>query len=377
MAVLPLKITVYDGAYHRKGWIGAPVKLDLHPRAFLPGTGTITLSPTDPRLGDVTDLDNGARLVIEYKGEFLMSGWVDTDNGLIPSRTGFPTINFVEDKVLLWDTQGWPVPGAALSSQSGAAYYTKTGNAETILKDLVTKNCITRLGLPVTCATNLNRGATIPGGVSIRMQKLADVLYPALTDAGICVTVQQVGSGLVVDCYAQTTYPRTLTEESGILEKGSFSLSGPSATRVIGGGQGEGTARHFIGQTVAGREAAGRIIEVFRDARDASDDTILANRVQNTVDSTGSTASLSLSLSETANFRFMGPNGVRLGQLMPVQVRPGVVITEAVTEASIKWDKANGLVTNPILGDRSNDPAVTLTKSISAAFRAVRTLKSR
>jgi hypothetical protein len=373
---MPLKITVYNGAFQRKGWIGAPIKVDLNPRFKVPGTGTITLSPTDPRLGDVTNDVAGARLVIEYKGEFLMSGWVDTRNGVIPSQTGYPTVTFVDDMVLLWDVLGWPVPSAALSAQNTAEYYTKTGNAETILKDFVTQNAVAR-GWPVTCATNLNRGATIPGGISTRMHPLADRLFPALTDAGIGVTVRQSGAGLVVDCFAQRTYPQTLKETSGILEKGSYSLVGPSATRVVGGGQGEGTARHFIGQTVTGREAAGRIIEVFRDARDATNDTVLADRVQNTVDSTGPTASLSLSLSETKNFRFLGPAGVRLGDLVPVQIRPGVVITETCTEASIKWDKPSGLQVNPILGERSNDPAVTLTKSISAAFRAIRNQKSR
>lgn len=373
---LPVKITVYNGAYQRKGWIGAPVKLDLHPRFKVPGTATLTLSPDDPRLGDLTNTDAGARVVIEYDGAFLMSGWVDTLTGAIPSATGNPEISIIEDKVLLWDVLGWPVPTAALDAQTTADYYTKTGNAETILKDLVAKN-VARLGLPVTVAPNLGRGATIPGGVSVRMQPLADVLFPAVTDAGIGVTVQQSGAGLVVDCFTPRTYPHTLTERNGILDSGKFALNGSAATRVIAGGAGEGVDRRFLNQVVAARETGGRIIEVFRDARDAKDDTTLAARVQNTVDSTGPTASLSVALSETRTFRVAGPSGVQLGDIVPVEVRPGVVVLETVTEIIIKWDKENGLQATAKLGEHTDDPAVALTKSIGAAFRAVRTLKAR
>ena len=67
------------------------------------------------------------------------------------------------------------------------------------------------------------------------MLHTADVQVDA---AGVGVTVIQGSSGLVVDCYAPPPLPRVITEQGGQVVDWSWTTTGPSATRVVIGGQG-------------------------------------------------------------------------------------------------------------------------------------------
>jgi hypothetical protein len=166
------------------------------------------------------------------------------------------------------------VPGAAISAQGTAEFRKYTGNAEGIVKVAVTENGVTRMGVPgLTVAPNLARGGTVPGGLSYRFVPLADLFFPAVEDAGLGVTVKQVGSNLVLDVYEPQTFPRTLSVKGRTLQSVTMTRTRPTASRAVVGGSGEGKARYFRQLTNTARETQYAMrAETFVDDTQAGSD---------------------------------------------------------------------------------------------------------
>lgn len=275
--VTPFRVTVFNGAMDRLGWVGDPISVTVTERHNAISTGEITVRSDHQRLSDL--IADGARVTVDYltdSGAVLrrvLSGPVRSLRGQGPSSSGTVTVGVESDLRLLHRVLGWPVPGNALGSQT-SAYDVRSGAAETVLKGYVTANAVTRLALPVTVATDQARGTTIK--TQARFHPLSDVLLEAVEGAGLGVSVVQddATKKLVLDVYAPAVYPRTLTEQSGVVVDWSWSVAGPTATRVIAGDQGEATARSFTTTVHTARESMwSDVIEVFRDARDTDDAT--------------------------------------------------------------------------------------------------------
>lgn len=266
------RIAVYDKNRVFKCQIGAPESLEVTVRHNLVSTLKMTVPLGHDRLPEL--MADGARLKVSFKGEHLISGPIVADELDTDGVSGSYTVSVEDDFRVLREILGWQVPTSAIGSQSGAEFKTYTGNAETIVKNVVTDNGVTRLAVPgLTVAANQNRGSTVPGGVAFRMHPLADQLFPAVEDAGLGVTVKQVGSSLVLDVYEPTTFPRTLSVKGRTLQRTTMSRTRPTASRAIVGGSGEGKARYFRQLTDAAREAAyGMRAETFVDDRQAGSD---------------------------------------------------------------------------------------------------------
>lgn len=371
MTESPFTVEVYDQAFVRRGWVGDPVELAVTVRHNARGTASLTVTADHPRLTDLTA--PGARLVIRYDGRFLMSGRVRLRSGQGPALAGQVTLAVVDDLRVLWEALGWPVPTAGITQQGTAAYDTRTGPAESVLKAYVSANLVGRLGRPLTVAPDLGRGATITA--SLRMHPLADRLLPMVDAAGIGVTVRQEGAGLLLDCYTPSLHPRTLSEQSGVVQSWSWSSADPEATRVVGGGQGEGTLRTFRQIVDVARESEwADVVEVFRDARDAATTALLDERVQEALAEGAPTAGLSVSLAETATFRY--GRAVTRGDRVRMDVGPGVVVEDVLREATLGLTRVDGLTVTPVIGQRSDDPSMTLARAVGALGRAVRDLKA-
>lgn len=376
---VPVEITVYDKDFAIQGTVGAPKFLKITPSHIGVGGGMLTVSDDDPNVEQLAE--DGARIEVKYQGRVEMTGWIEENTGQLPAVEGSTSFAIVDDVVILEDVLGFPNPTLPAEQQGAGdtpdldAYYVVTGPAETVVKDLVTKNAVAR-GWPVTVAPDLGRGETIT--VSIRMHPLGDKLWPAITQAGIGVTVRQVGTTLVLDCYENTTYPQSISEESGAIQGGNYSAFAPTVTRVIAGGAGEGTARIFRQTIDTAREASyGRRIEAFRDARDADNVPVLFERIAQSLKEGAPSGSLSLTLSETESFRYGGGTGVELGVRIPVEIRPGLIITETVTEVEIEYSESNYLRVTPILGERAKDTDTAFAASISDLFRGQRDMRTR
>lgn len=353
---VPYEILVYSG-WDFKGWVGRPIDLKPIIRHNVKSTATFTLDADHLRVADL--MAPGARVMIYRHGEFQMSGPVTLSTGDF-SVASTLVFSVEDDFRILNNWLAWPVPGAALTSQN-VEYRTITGPAETVVKTVMAENA-TRLGFPLTVAPDLGRGTS--STYTFRFHPVYDRLFPAVDQAGIGISVQQSGAGLTLDCYAPRTYPHTLSTESGTVIGGTYSLAGPTATRVVVGGQGDGTARTFKGYTDSTREADWTdIIETLQDARDSGAADVYASRAAEVLAAGASLGGLSLVLSETPNFRY-GGSGLRVGDQVTAEVN-GQMFTDTLREAHLSWDSSGDLAI-PVIGERKNDPDIKLAKRIRA-----------
>ncbi|WXW93155.1 minor tail protein [Arthrobacter phage BrayBeast] len=369
-----LRITVYDKNFQRKGWLGSPESVTATPVFPFGGEAQVTFASNHNRAADI--LTEGARLVIEFPGLTLplMSGPVTEVQGQGPEGQSTVTVTIKDDSSILGETLGWQVPTAAISAQNTAEYRTYTGNAETIVKTMVQEQAITRFGHPLTVAPNLNRGAVIPGGVKIRMHPLADRLFPAVEQAGLGVRVYQSGAGLVLDVYEPRTYTKEISEAAGTLRSWKWNRTNPTATHVVGGGKGEGTARTFRSASDAALATQyGRKIEVFTDARNGETNAEIDQSNSEVLFEAKPKSGLELELSETPYFRY---GTVIVGDR--VTIRAGALaITDVLRSATISWNRTDGLKVQPVLGKTENTSDAKTMKAIRTLWRGLTNVKVR
>lgn len=373
MAISPFTVTVYSKTMAKMGTVGAAQSIVATPRHNQQSTAELVVPATAPRLADL--MADGARAVLTYRGAYLMSGPITSYTGKGPRDTATFTFQLADDWDILGRMLAWPVPGAAIGAQTAAEYDTRTGAAETVFKALVTANKA-HGNSGVTVAADLGRGSTIT--TTNRFHPLTERTMPLIDAAGIGTTVRQIGGVLVVDCYPVRTYPRTLTESSGIVQDWSYSHRRPKATRVVVGGKGEGTARLFrtVIDTVA-EATLGYSVEAFLDSTDSNSAAELDAKGAQFLTLNGPTNGLSISLSETPTFRYdpTGVKGIRVGDLIPLEVGPGVVVTDVLRQATIAWTADDGLSVTPQVGDRSDDPSFALASVIAAMRRSITNLR--
>lgn len=379
----PFLLTVYDKSFARTGWVGDAVSTHITLRHGGQPSGAVTVPAGSEAIELLTQ--EGCRYTLDWYDERVSSGMVR-----LQSATGSPsprrqlTFQLQDDYRVLGNVLGWPSPGAAIGSspvKQSAEYDQRTGSAEKVLKDFVTANLVTRLARPLTVATNLNRGATLTG-IQSRMQPLADVLLPLIDQAGIGVTVKQVGAGLVLDVYTPRTFPLTLSEEAGSLEEVEWDIAPPSLTRVVVGGPGDGVDREFITRINAAAETLyGDVIEGMVDARDikvddANKTALMRQRGDVELAAAGAKTGLRVKLIGSETFRYGGVDGVRVGDVLPIEIAPGVVISETLREATLSFNLA-GPDEKLTAGERSDDPDRALYRTISNLSRDQRRLQVR
>jgi len=269
------RITVYDGDFNRKGPLGRFTSLSGEVAFNAPGSATLVVPASHPRAAQLGA--DGARVRIEYRPglgfpwSFLMSGYVTETEGTGSRWRPSRTFTVVDDYAALTsEILCWPNPSGALTAQGAdGAYFTKTGPAETVLKQILEPN-VTRDGIPLTIPTTLGRGSTIT--CSVRMHYVTERIMPAFEDAGLGVRVTQSGSkaaSRTLEVWVPAIHSRVLTQESGVVVDGAWARTPPTVTRVIVGTSGEGTARTFAQHVDTALEAQYKVkLCQFVDARD-------------------------------------------------------------------------------------------------------------
>ncbi|WP_315913575.1 Gp37-like protein [Arthrobacter sp. lap29] len=373
MAV-PFRVDIYDKDCKWKAPLGDLKSIAGTVRHNAISEATLTVAANHKRAALLGG--TGARLGIKFRGEPLMTGPIRAPSGAGPGMTGDLVYEMQSDFRILHNVLGWPAPGKLITQQGDDGTYYSIGRrpAETVLKDVVAKNAVARLGFPLTIAPDLGRGANIEA--SFRMHPLYDRLFPAVDTAGIGVSVAMTAGRLVLDAYVPSIYPNVLTEQSRVIQKWSFSGTGPDATRVVIGGQGQGDLRVFETVKDTPLETAwGDIIEVFRDARDTADGTTYLMRGQETLDETAPRGTLTVELAETERFRYGGPKGVHVGDLVTARVGTGITVTDVLQEMTFSWNRAGGLKLSSTIGPK-DDPMDQLMKAITTLARGVHDLKA-
>jgi hypothetical protein len=367
--VNPFRLTVYNKAFGRRGWVGAPLRVSATVRHNAVSVASFTIDGDHPRAADL--LAPGARVVVEYDGAHLLGGPVRTFSGAGPAASAVLTFGVEDDFRLLSRILGWPVPTAGLDMQT-AEYDVRTGAAETVAKDVILANA-TRLGLPVTAEPSQARGASVTA--SFRFHPIADRLLALIDQAGVGLTVRQSGAGLVVGAYAPRTHPRPLSEASGVVTSWEWSREGPKATRAVAGGKGEGTSRTFYGPhaDTALESEWGDVIEVFVDARNTADSVKAYEQMATALAEGAPTAGLKVTLSETDAFRY--GRSVRVGDRVRLEAGPGLVVEDVLREVVLSWDARAGLTVEPVVGERT-EPARIYARALSTLARGLRNLNA-
>lgn len=379
------RISVYDKDRKFRCQIGNPSELSVTVRHNLVSTLTMTVPMGHEKLPEL--MADGARLVVKYRGEHLISGPVTGDEIKTDGLKGSYTVTVEDDFRMLREILGWQVPTSPITTQGSAEYRTYVGDAETIVKDAFTENAVNRLAVPgLTVAPNLNRGAAVPGGVKFRMHRLDDKLLPAIEDAGIGITIRQqdstpgVAAGLLMDVYTPATYPRALSVKGRTLKDATLTRTRPTASRAIVGGQGDGILRNFREVIDTGRETTyGMRAEIFRDARDAQDEdapAVMDARGQETLTEEGPKNGIKLTLAGAGIFKY-GPGGFHVGDMLPVKITDDITVTEVIRECTLKWVSPTYASEAPAVGDLPNQPERITAQRIAALARAKRDQEKR
>lgn len=374
----PFVLKVYNKDFQFQGYIGNPINLAVTPRFNETGTATVEID-LNHRLVDAI-LADGSRLVIYKDDIFVMSGKIHQKNAEGPTVKGTLKFFVKSDFRVLHQVLGWPQPEAAIGSQT-TADQTVTGTAEFILKSFVSRNAVTRLGLPITIATDLGRGAVVPDGVTMRFHPLYEKLFPAIELAGLGVTFEQSGSTIVCDVFVPPVYPFTLTEESGMLQWWSWSSSDATATRVVAGGGGNAEGRMFAEVVDTALEAAyNDAIEVFRNGTggDSGDTEAvklakLTADAQETLDENVPKSGFAVRLSETATFRY-GENNLVVGALVTISVG-GVTRTDYLREVTMTYSRERGVEVTPVVGDIQDNPDRVIASFLARLKKSITDLK--
>jgi len=476
------RISVYDKNRQFMCQIGDPTSLEVTVRFNAVSTLTMTVPLGHKRVPEL--MTDGARLRVLYRGEHLISGPITADalesNG---GKKDTYTITVEDDFRVLREILGWQAPANAISNQGTAEYRKIVGNAEAILKLAVTENGVTRLSVPgLTVAPSLNRGTTIPGGVAFRMHPLADLLFPAVENAGLGVTVKQDGISLVVDVYEPVLQDTKLSVKGRTLKQVGMTRTRPTASRAIIGGSGEGKARYFRSLTNTARETQyGMRAEVFVDDRQsgsdytqlvadiaaaaadlkdantevkeadraldaakndqsnadmafdlaqisgnvsasskaqtklfAANDKVTARQADynaavaeknakqaaydtlngaltttrtayyaalddsgtNALTENGPKNGVSITLAGSGIFKY-GPGGFHVGDKVPIEVTPGLILTEVIRECTLTWVSPTHASVEPAVGEISNQPQKRVAQFLGALARRLRNQETR
>lgn len=368
------KITLYNKSFGRVGEIGDPESLTCTPRHMLTGTAQIIL-PADHMKAGLLAADD-TRVVIEYPDETMLSGVVDEVAAQGPNVDGKITYTVASDFRLLYRILAWPNPTAPITNQGGdGAFYKATGPAETVIKNLIRANC-QRLGLPVTVAPDQGRGATIT--IEARFQPPADVMLSAVETAGLGITVVQSGAGFRVDVYQPRVWGQTLTEASDAVTDWSWRKKRATATRAVVGGKGVLEQRVFHPVVDTALEAAtGDVAEIFVDGGDTTDTAALIAAGQQALAEHAPKAGLNVTLTQTETFKYGGPDGYRVGDLIPFEVGPAITVTDVLREVTLTWDKDGGLDITQQIGTPDNGPVAELARILANVNKGIRRLAGR
>lgn len=235
------------------------------PYLSAPGSGIIVTLRSGKRFSGPTSHPKRKRDLQNPDGTYTFTGRTDTQ--------------------LLADARAYPDPTTADLAAQQQANDTRTADAESLMRQYVHAN-IAASGAPAGRIAGFRQYLRLEGSNQLRgpiitksprFQNLLELLTEIATLGGLGFHVVQRGLDLVFEVLdvADRSDLVRLDIENGTLTSEEVEQSGPSVTRVIVAGQGEGTERVIIQRTTAEAAAAeidwGRVIEDFTDQRNAAE----------------------------------------------------------------------------------------------------------
>lgn len=343
--------------------IGDPITvipdIDVTLNWNMPDSGSFKV-PATPE--NMSQLVKGNRVIIIDEGEILTSGPIEKPGGYEWGVTenpepGVVTVNFADDLAPVVARLVYPNPAQAATAQT-SAYYTASTNAETIMRNLVNLNAGPG-ALVARRVPQLVLGALASVGTSVvvkeRFTPLGDVLRNvALSGGDLGFRVIQVGSTLEFQVFAAAdkTGVARFSRDMGNLQSIRYDVTAPTATTAIVGGTGEDTARTIAERVDSVAEAVWGRSEVWVEASDQEAGTGGLNQAgdQALVES-GEEVSLATVAMDTDLVRYGREYGI--GDLVTVEVFPGVEIADKVRAVSYKYKPKEGRSVQALIGSEA------------------------
>ena len=180
------------------------------------------------------------------------------------------------DDITLSERLAYPTPSTADVTAQTSSYDTRTGVAETVIKEYVDANIgpsapVARQLANLTIETNSFRGDTVYA--SARFDGLQELIYDLAQVGGIGYRIAQIDSALEFSVFEPTDRSDTIRMDiqNRKLSSSVYSYGTAKVTRAIVAGSGEAETRIFVERTntdsLDAETTWGRRIEVFKDAR--------------------------------------------------------------------------------------------------------------
>lgn len=320
---------------------------------------------------------DGWRVVIQDGGQTVVSGPLATVAPDLAEQsvtfTGASDLVHVEDRLTL------PDPSQPATAQTAAAYYKRTGPAETVIRDLIHANAGTgaiaaRRVSGLTVTSSQGRGAQV--STNLRFKNLLEEARALARLGGVTFDAAQEQDGRIVARFrAPQDRSRAVrfSDRNGGVTNGTYSLAAPTATTVLVAGQGEGAARTVIERSRT--SAWGRRIEMFKDQRDTDDAAALEQSATEQLDDGAAGAAASFTVVEAPGLVY----GVdyHLGDTVTVELS-AATISEPVRAVELTWD-GHGRTAALTLGDhdQADDKTPAWVAKINRLDARVRGMETR
>jgi hypothetical protein len=241
------------------------------------GTWSLTISAEHPLV--TTLRKKGSGIVVATDSGTIISGNMTSVNYEYSAEEPAGLLNILgtDDNQYLADALAYPDPAYNAENQTKDKD-TRTGSAESVLKDFVKYNigpsAITARKISnLTIETNLDRGPILTK--STRWKNLGLVCYEVASVAELGFKIAQVGDNIQFQVYEPVDRSEDIvwSIENNNLNKTDFEFNAPVVTHAIVGGEGKGVDRvmkiYSPTKAVAESNAWGRRIEVFVDSKES------------------------------------------------------------------------------------------------------------
>lgn len=342
-----------------------------------PGGWSLTINENDTAT-DYLRL-NGSGIAVQIDGTIAFSGYTTKIERQQNSDVSQYIISGVDDSGLLASRVAHPQPGSSAPPYSSTAYDTRTGICSTILRQYVDVN----LGASAVSARKDPRITSLAdplAGISVtgnaRYQQLDNLLNELATQSGgVGYRIRQSGTNLEFQTYAPTDRSSTVifSVENGTLQDYAYTAEAGSANYIYVGGGGEGTSRTIVEGYDGPSITRWTRKETFKDQRDTTDATTLANSIAEELATGSDIAAVTFTPKDLTQQTFW--THYQTGDKVTVVI-DGVSFQETIRQVECTLD-ASGLSIKPTVATPNNSDSLKLYDQIASQNKRLRLLERR
>lgn len=355
-------------------FIGSPIAqiqaLEVTKNFNMPDSGSFSV-PAYPEY--MSSLLRGYRAVVIRDGGIFSAGpmeqpggyeWgVGGNNASDQAEPGLITVDFTDDSVHPASRRVYPNPAAASTAQGATAYYQATGNAETLIRNLVNLNAgpgalVARRTPKLILGSVAGVGSSVV--VKSRFDPMGDVLRNlALSGGNLGFIVEQIGADLVFRVFApqDRSAKARFSRGLGNLRSVKYDVSAPTGTVAIVGGTGEEASRTIVERINTTDNTNWWRSEIWVEASSQDEGTGgLAQAGDEALAQNGEQVLLTTITVDTDDVKY--GRDYDLGDIVTVEVMPGIEVLDTVRSAHYNYTPDDGEAVSVLVGSQeaTRDP---------------------